>query len=366
MATIVLENVVRAYGAVRALDGVNLTIEDGSFTSVFGRPGSGKSVLLRVLLGLEPVDGGRILIDGRDMTNAPPTERGLAMVFQNLALFPHLTAWENIAFPLKRRGASAATMDERIARVGDVLGIDHILHKKPGALSGGERQRVAIGRALVREAGAYLMDEPIAALDARLRDTMRVELKRLQTEEGHTFVYVTHDNEEAMSVADRLAILDRGRVVQVDEPDAVYAAPGSLAIAELVGSPRVNVIDARIENGHLTTPVATIPVGGPSRTVSVAVRPEAIRLTDAGGYGEAVPMSVSDVERLGGFSILSLEGREGFRLRAVTTGDTPIERGHTVGVNVRPADMMLFDGDGRPVPSPMVASSLVPVADTSL
>jgi multiple sugar transport system ATP-binding protein len=212
MAEVILDGVTKRFGDVTALDNVSLTIADGAFTSVFGPPGSGKSVLLRVLLGLDPIDAGRIIINGQDVTNAAPDARGLSMVFQNLALFPHLTARQNIAFPMHRRNAPEAEIDTRLSRLAGLLNIGHILHKRPAALSGGERQRVAIGRALIRDASAYMMDEPIAALDARLRDVMRVELKRLQTEQGQTFIYVTHDCDEAMSVADIMVILDHGRV----------------------------------------------------------------------------------------------------------------------------------------------------------
>ncbi|MEM7566221.1 MAG: ABC transporter ATP-binding protein [Pseudomonadota bacterium] len=343
MARITLDGVTKRYGGVTALDDVSLDIEDGSFASIFGPPGSGKSVLLRLLLGLEPVDAGRILIDGRDVTALPPQSRDIAMVFQNLALFPHLTARDNIAFPLRRRGTDKPEIARRIEAVSDVIGIDHILHKRPAALSGGERQRVAIARALVRDASAYLMDEPIAALDARLRDTMRVELKRLQTELGHTFIYVTHDNEEAMSVADRLAILDRGRLVQVGMPDAIYAAPDTLAVAELVGSPRINRLAVRREAGRLVGPLGALsiaPPKGPDDCI-LAVRPEAVSVTPDG----ASEIRVTDVERLGGFAIVTVRGG-GEEVRAIMAGDAPIDIGHQVALAFDPSGMHLFTPDG--------------------
>ncbi len=348
MARITLDGVTKRYGAVTALDDVSLDIEDGSFTSVFGPPSSGKSVLLRLLLGLEPVDAGRILIDGRDVTALPPQTRDIAMVFQNLALFPHLSARDNIAFPLRRRGTAKPEIARRIDAVSSVIGIDHILHKRPAALSGGERQRVAIARALVRNASAYLMDEPIAALDARLRDTMRVELKRLQTELGHTFIYVTHDNEEAMSVADRLAILDRGRLVQVGVPDDIYAAPDTLAVAELVGSPRINRIAVRTENGRLVSPFGPVPSGpipfdrpGGFAGCLLAVRPEAVSVTP----DSASDARVTDVERLGGFAIVTVRGGDD-EVRAIVGGDAPIAVGHQVALAFDPSGMHLFTPDG--------------------
>jgi len=347
MAEIKLENVSKRYGNVAALDDANLTIEDGSFTSVFGPPSSGKSVLLRVLLGLEPVDEGRILIDGKDVTNASPNERNLSMVFQNLALFPQLSAQENLVFPLRRRAAREEEINVRLDQVSSVLSIAHILHKKPASLSGGERQRVAIGRALIRDASAYMMDEPIAALDARLRDTMRVELKRLQTEQGRTFIYVTHDCEEAMSVADRMAILEAGRTVQVGKPDDVYAKPASLYVAKLVGSPGINVLEGQSDNGAIASAMG--PITGqagrrltPGQKVRVALRPEALTL----GNPDQSELNgdVCHVERLGSFSVITVNNGAG-ELRAIASGDASLKIGERVGVTVDPAGLHVFSAD---------------------
>lgn len=347
MAEIRLEGVTKRYGSFTALDDVSLTVDSASFTSVFGPPGSGKSVLLRVLLGLEPVDAGRILIDGRDMTAAAPNERNMAMVFQNLALFPHLTSRDNIAFPMRRRKTPEPEISRRIDDLASVLSIGHILHKKPAELSGGERQRIAIGRALIRDASAYLMDEPIAALDARLRDDMRVELKRLQSELGKTFVYVTHDCDEAMSVADTMAILEAGRIAQVDRPDHVYAEPQSIYVAELVGSPRINVLDARCRGETVSFAFGSLPIdtGRPQANTldgacRIALRPESVRLhplpKDQPCHGRVV-----DIERLGAFAIVTL-GEGESRLHAVTAGDTPAVVGDEVGLTVDPEGVLIF------------------------
>lgn len=353
MARIVLEGVTKRYGGVAALEDVNLVVENASFTSVFGPPGCGKTVLLRLLLGLESVDSGRILIDDIDVTHAQPKERNLSMVFQNLALFPHLIARENIAFPLVRRGTAQNVIDERIDRVAGVLSIAHVLHKKPAALSGGERQRVAIGRALVRDAGAYLMDEPIAALDARLRDVMRVELKRLQSELGHTFVYVTHDNEEAMSVADRMAILENGRIRQIDLPDSLYAAPSTISVAELVGSPKINLSKAKVSGASLSSPFGAIRLPKTqmdklkrSDDVVLGVRPEAVEIkpvTAGTKSGEAI---ISDIERLGGFSIVTAQAQD-HEIKIVAEGEPAVAINEKVSLNVKPADCHLFgEADG--------------------
>ncbi|WP_168206387.1 ABC transporter ATP-binding protein [Labrenzia sp. PHM005] len=349
MAEIRLEGVTKRYGAVTALDDVNLTIDTAAFTSVFGPPGSGKSVLLRVLLGLEQVDEGKILINGQDMTFASPRERNLAMVFQNLALFPHLTARDNIAFPMRRRGTAETEIEAKIDELANVLSIGHILHKKPAALSGGERQRVAIARALIREAAVYLMDEPIAALDARLRDAMRVELKRLQSELGKTFIYVTHDCDEAMSVADKMAILENGHVAQVDRPDSIYAAPASVYVAELMGSPRINVLsgsqfaDFIVESlkSLSESRVPQIQSGYPD--CRIALRPEAVRLHQVSEQG-ANTACVSDIERLGAFAIVTVS-KGGESLRSVSPGDIPLAVGDDVCLTADPDGILLFDPD---------------------
>lgn len=339
MAEIRLEGVTKRYGDLVALDDVSLVIEDGSFTSIFGPPSSGKTVLLRVLLGLEPVDAGRVFVDGRDVTNATPNARNLSMVFQNLALFPHLNARDNIAFPMVRRGATQKDIDSRLEQLSGVLSIGHILHKRPAALSGGERQRVAIGRALIRDASAYMMDEPIAALDARLRDAMRVELKRLQSELGRTFIYVTHDCEEAMSVADNMAILEKGGIVQRGRPDDVYARPETLYVARLVGSPGINVVVGQARDNRVDVAMGRIAVPVDAGAVCVALRPEALGLTRP-GEGE-LRGTITDIERLGGFSVLTVTGGE--ELRAISTADVAHRIGDEVGLTVDPSGLHLFD-----------------------
>lgn len=342
MAEIRLEGVTKRYGDLVALDDVSLVIEDGSFTSIFGPPNSGKSVLLRVLLGLEPLDAGRVLVDGKDVTHATPNARNLSMVFQNLALFPHLNARDNMAFPMVRRGATQEDIDRRLEQLSGVLSIGHILHKRPAALSGGERQRVAIGRALIRDASAYMMDEPIAALDARLRDAMRVELKRLQTELGRTFIYVTHDCEEAMSVADTMAILENGRIVQQGRPDDIYTRPETLYVARLVGSPGINVLAGQARNNWIDLAMGRIGAPVNAGAVTVALRPEALRVTGPGD-GELLG-TISDIERLGGFSVLTVSG--GDEIRAISTADIAHGIGDEVGLTVDPLGLHLFDPQG--------------------
>ena len=236
-----------ASGGFTAVDDVSLVVEDNELFCLFGPPGCGKSTILRLLVGLEAPDAGEIHIGGRDVTELPPADRDLAMVFQNLALFPHMSTRENLAFPLVARGVDPKYITAKVAQVAETLHITHLLDKFPAHLSGGERQRVAIGRALVREPKAYLMDEPISALDARLREEMRVELNRLQRQLNHTFVHVTHDQEEAMAVADRLCVMKDGRIEQIGTPLELYNTPQNRYVARQLGSPPINFISGNFD-----------------------------------------------------------------------------------------------------------------------
>jgi multiple sugar transport system ATP-binding protein len=244
-----------------------------------------QTTILRLMLGLETPDEGEILIGGKPVNAVSPAERNVAMVFQNLALFPHMSARDNMRFPLvERKVPPRRRYQPSVSSVAEKLHIGHILHKPPAQLSGGERQRVAIARALVRDPAAYLMDDPISALDARLREETRVELKRLQQELGHTLVYVTHDQEEAMSVADRMAILDGGVIRQVDTPRAIYDRPASRYVARLVGAPTINLLTGTVDtvNGRLTAAsgVIRLPLAAvPDRTAAFGIRPESLKLT---------------------------------------------------------------------------------------
>src|SRR3954451_1541871 len=231
MAEIAFLNVSKRYGDTVALSDATFTVNDNEFFCFFGLPLSGKSTILRLILGLERPDHGEILIGGRFVDGVSSAERNVAMVFQNLALFPHMSARDNIRFPLVERKVPSAQIEQRLLDAAAKLLIGHILHKPPAQLSGGERQRVAIARALVRDPNAYLMDDPISALDARLREETRVELKRIQRELGKTLIYVTHDQEEAMSIADRIAILDYGRIRQIGAPAEIYDRPASTYVA---------------------------------------------------------------------------------------------------------------------------------------
>src|SRR6266480_3791745 len=254
VSEIVLDNVSKVFsGGVVAVDGVSLTIGSGEFLVLVGPSGCGKSTLLRMIAGLEEVTSGTISIGERDVTDLPPRARDIAMVFQSYALYPHMTVRQNLGYGLKVRKTSKHEIKERVARAAQLLGLDELLDRKPAALSGGQRQRVAMGRAIVREPRAFLMDEPLSNLDAKLRVSMRAEIARLQRELGVTTIYVTHDQVEAMTRGDRVAIMRDGVLQQVAKPQGLYDRPRNLFVAEFIGSPAMNLVGADLarSNGGL-------------------------------------------------------------------------------------------------------------------
>src|SRR5579864_8102720 len=248
MAEIVLESVSKTYSAsVRAVDDVTLAVADGEFLVLVGPSGCGKSTLLRMIAGLEEIDDGRVLIGHRDMTSVEPRSRDVAMVFQNYALYPHMTVRENLGYGLKIARVPKSEAQRRVEDVARMLGLEDLLDRKPGALSGGQRQRTAMGRAIVREPQAFLMDEPLSNLDAKLRVTMRTSLAQLHTRLATTTVYVTHDQTEAMTLGQRVAVMRDGRVQQVDTPQTLYRRPANVFVAAFIGSPSMNLVEARVE-----------------------------------------------------------------------------------------------------------------------
>ncbi|MBL8590613.1 MAG: sn-glycerol-3-phosphate ABC transporter ATP-binding protein UgpC [Methylobacteriaceae bacterium] len=309
MAAIGIENLVKAYGATPVIHGVSLAVRDGEFAVLVGPSGCGKSTLLRMIAGLESVTGGEIRIGDRLVNDLPPRERDIAMVFQDYALYPHKSVAENIGFGLKMRGADAATIDRKVQEAAQILQIGHLLGRKPGQLSGGQRQRVAMGRAIVREPKVFLFDEPLSNLDAHLRAEMRAEIKKVHQRFGTTIIYVTHDQVEAMTLADRIAILRGGHLEQFDTPDTIYRRPVSTFVAGFVGSPAMNFIAAtaapdgagvRLPGGvdlAAPEPLRQRIAGVAGKAVTMGLRPEHIGL-HAGG-GPAVPGRVLLVEPLG-------------------------------------------------------------------
>ncbi|MDF1774418.1 MAG: ABC transporter ATP-binding protein [Rhizobiaceae bacterium] len=333
MASIRLENICKHYGDVVALDDVSIEVEDNAFFCLFGPPLSGKSTILKIILGLETPDSGSVFIDDRPMNGVSPAQRNVAMVFQNLALFPHMTALQNVRFPLVERKIAEDVIAARVDEVTKKLHMQHILHKPPSQLSGGERQRVAIARALVRDPVAYLMDDPISALDARLREETRVELRRIQREMNQTVIYVTHDQEEAMSVSDQMAIFEHGRVRQVGAPHDLYDAPASTYVAEMLGAPAINLMAAGGTALNAGRPV-------PQQAVQLGVRPEHLRVLKDGGNTQ-----VSAIEPMGATTILTLKaGAE--TMKAALHGQPEFQVGESVSLSVDPAQIHFFDKNG--------------------
>jgi multiple sugar transport system ATP-binding protein len=348
MTHIVFENVSKRYGSTVALDKVSIEISEREFFGIFGPPSCGKSTFMRLLLGLEQPDSGRIIIAGKDVTYDAPMQRNLSMVFQNLALFPNMTARENIAFPLVERKINAADIETRVKKIAETLNISHILHKPPGSLSGGERQRVAIARALIREANAYLMDEPIAALDARLRESMRVELKRLQREVGHTFVYVTHDHEEASAVSDRLAIMRAGSFTQIGKPEDIYENPKNLYVSEVIGAPRINVMRGEFNNGKFEGNFGAVAAPAHFKGAGVlGIRPDFLMHGGQPKVGDVkFSGAVTEVEPLGAYTIVTLRCAEA-SLRAVVRGASNIQMNEKIEVTAQGSDAFWFDATGE-------------------
>src|SRR4051812_888508 len=277
MSQITLDEVTKEYsGGVRAVDGVELEIESGEFLVLVGPSGCGKSTLLRMIAGLEEVTSGAITIGGREVTHLSPRDRDIAMVFQNYALYPHYTVEKNLAYGLRVRGTPKAEINRRVNEVAHMLGLEQLLQRRPNALSGGQRQRVAMGRAIVREPSAFLMDEPLSNLDAKLRVGMRAELARLHDRLGVTTVYVTHDQVEAMTLGQRVAVLRDGHLQQVDTPQNLYRNPTNLFVAAFIGSPSMNLVEATIADGHAEFGGFRIPLGGehPTGTVILGIRPQ--------------------------------------------------------------------------------------------
>jgi multiple sugar transport system ATP-binding protein len=355
MADIEVIDAEKRFGTNHVIRKLNLHIRDGEFVVLLGPSGCGKTTTLRALAGLESIDSGEIRIKGRRVDRLPPQQRDTAFVFQLYSLYPHLTSYDNIAFPLRAAGRPEAEVRRQVTEVARVLRIEHLLGKRPSALAGGDLQRVTIGRALVRRPEAMLMDEPIGALDAKLREEMRAELRRLHVENGSTTVYVTHDQVEAMSMADRIGIMNDGVLQQYDSPTAVYDAPANLFVAQFVGSPIMNVTDCRCQAGPggievrlagmvepFVLPAAAAALAGHAGEVlALGVRPEAITvaLSPAAGH---VAAQVHLIEPLGAYDIVDIAVGEA-RLRARTPSQFVRAQGDAVWIRLDPARTHFFD-----------------------
>ena len=348
MAEIRLEGIVKDYGAHRAIHGVDLHVNDGEFVAFVGPSGCGKSTMLRMIAGLEEISGGTLSIGGRKVNDVEPKGRDVAMVFQDYALYPHMTIRENIGFGLKMRGWKAADLAPKVEEAARILQIGDYLERKPGQLSGGQRQRVAMGRAIVREPSVFLFDEPLSNLDAKLRVEMRTQIKRLHAMLGTTTVYVTHDQTEAMTLADKIVVLRAGRVEQVGKPMELYNDPDNRFVAGFIGSPSMNFVEGEVRGGkvvvrafggrEITTSVA-LPQDGAK--VIVGLRPQHIRLSADG------PATLDLRERLGGVSYDHLICAEGAKLIVETRDEDSLEEGDSVGFDFEDRDVFLFDAQSE-------------------
>ena len=290
-----LQNLQKGWGGIRAVDGIDLEIDAGSFTVLLGPSGCGKSTTLRLIAGLDEVDGGRILIGGKDVTDQPASSRDLSMVFQSYALFPHLSVAENIIFGLKVRRVGRAECEQRLQDTADLLGLSNFLDRRPSQLSGGQQQRVALGRAIISERPICLMDEPLSNLDAKLRHDMRVELRELQTKLGFTMVYVTHDQIEAISMADKVVLLNEGKIEDAATAQEIYEHPASVFTAKFMGTPPMNIMPA----AELLRAAPNAPLPPFSGETLVGIRPESIRLEDG-----SVKAKIHNIEYLGADTLI--------------------------------------------------------------
>ncbi|GAB2186041.1 sn-glycerol-3-phosphate import ATP-binding protein UgpC [Roseibium sp. LAB1] len=317
MATITLDTVRKVYGGnVEAVKGVSIDIADGEFIVLVGPSGCGKSTLLRMMAGLEEITTGEIKIGDRVVNNVDPADRDIAMVFQNYALYPHMSVYNNLAYGLKNRGMAKDEIDRRVKEAARILEIGDYLDRKPRALSGGQRQRVAMGRAIVREPAAFLFDEPLSNLDAKLRVQMRVEIKRLQRALGTTSVYVTHDQLEAMTLADRLVVLNGGNIEQIGAPIDVYDKPASTFVASFIGSPAMNLLDVKADGNGLSLANGPGLKGANAKggdRYTIGVRPEHLEVVSGPGEGDGIHLeaSVNVLEPVGAESYLYASFAEG-------------------------------------------------------
>jgi multiple sugar transport system ATP-binding protein len=358
MIELSLANLKKSFGSTEIIKGVNLEVEEGEFVVFVGPSGCGKSTLLRMIAGLESVTAGDIVISGQRVNELPPVKRGIAMVFQSYALYPHMSVFENIAFPLRVEKLSNAEIQRRVGEAARVLQLDTRLQQRPGTLSGGQRQRVAIGRAIVRQPRIFLFDEPLSNLDAALRSEMRVELMRLHQGLGTTMIYVTHDQVEAMTMADKIVVLSAGEIEQIGTPLELYHHPDNLFVAGFIGSPRMNFLTGTVGHADAATVSVDLGVLGTlvlsradrqdlvGQAVTVGMRPEHFSLQ---GSGFSVRIAPTIVERLGIHTVAyaSLPNADNFI--ALFEGNPDIATGRELIASIDPAECHLFDAAGDAV-----------------
>jgi multiple sugar transport system ATP-binding protein len=329
MGSITLKQVRKAFGDIEVIPGVDLEINEGEFVVFVGPSGCGKSTLLRLIAGLEDVSSGQIIIDGQDVTSAAPAKRKLAMVFQSYALYPHMSVGKNIAFPLKMAKMPEAERTKRVNHAAGILNLTDYLDRKPGQLSGGQRQRVAIGRAIVREPAAFLFDEPLSNLDAALRVNMRVEISELHKKLATTMVYVTHDQVEAMTMADKIVVLRAGRIEQIGSPLELYHSPANRFVGGFIGSPNMNFLEG--------------PAAEALGAHAIGVRPEHFHMSKTEGQ---LPGTVGVAEHLGSDTFLHIDLDDGTHIVARAAGEFPISHGDRIWLTPEEGRVYRFDKEG--------------------
>ena len=355
MGHVELKNVRKSYSALEVIKGVSLHINDGEFVVFVGPSGCGKSTLLRMIAGLEEITAGDIDIAGVKVNNLPPVKRGISMVFQSYALYPHMSVFENIAFPLRVEKLPQVEVTERVHKAADILKLRDRLHHRPGELSGGQRQRVAIGRAIVRNPSVFLFDEPLSNLDAALRAEMRVELNRLHSRLKSTMIFVTHDQVDAMTMADRIVVLNDGEISQVGTPLELYHKPQNTFVASFIGNPKMNFVSVKCTGVTQTGVSVELPTGGivtvpvaprdglEGQTLTLGIRPEHCHL--AGG-DVVLDIQPSVVERLGLHTVVYASLSDGTNFSCILPGSAPVKSDTTTPISIRTADCHLFDSAG--------------------
>ena len=332
MGSITLEKVSKSFGTTAVIPEIDLEIVDDEFVVFVGPSGCGKSTLLRMIAGLEDLSDGRIIIDGKDMSSEAPAKRGLSMVFQSYALYPHMSVYGNIAFPLKMDGQDKAAIDKKVKDAAHILNLTNYLDRRPGQLSGGQRQRVAIGRAIVRQPKAFLFDEPLSNLDAALRGNMRLEISDLHHQLKTTMIYVTHDQVEAMTMADKIVVLNAGRIEQVGSPLDLYRSPRNVFVAGFIGSPRMNLIEGQ--------------EAAKQNAVTLGVRPEHVRISKTEGAWKG---TVGVTEHLGSDTFIHVQVDGVGKITVRTDGDFSTDFGQQVFLTPEPARLHRFDANGQAI-----------------
>jgi multiple sugar transport system ATP-binding protein len=356
MASLALHRVVKRYGATQVIHGVDLEVKDGEFVVFVGPSGCGKSTLLRMIAGLEPISEGDVFIDGRRVNDVSAAQRGLAMVFQSYALYPHMSVYQNLAFGLENLRTPRAEIEAKVRDAARMLRLDEVLQRRPTQLSGGQRQRVAIGRAIVRNPGIFLFDEPLSNLDAELRVQMRSEISALHARIGTTMIYVTHDQVEAMTMADRIVVLRAGRVEQVGTPLELYNTPANRFVAGFIGSPQMNFLGARVAAGAgsgLRVALDAMPSAdamlaieasaAPAERVVVGIRPEHVAIGAADGASLALTAEIERIEQLGPAAFLYCTLAGGERLTVHSPGQVALRRGERIAVSLPLTHTHVFD-----------------------